>query len=568
MSDVGKEYSLKVDHLSPQCDKSQLRKAFEPYGEVGDVYIPRDRDYGFVRFRSLQEAEEARDAMDGSEVLGRTMRVSLARDKEGEASRRRDGNDDGPPSKRSRGVPGPYTFKALCSDNVVASLMGKGGATLREIQELTKAHLEFSPRGVYFPATHLRTLTIRADDVEAVGRALDAFADRVREVAANLGDEDSKGKFPGDCRVVALVARFTAGSLIGKGGEDMRKLQAELQCYIEVEKGPIVEGHQRVEVKGEVEEVKRALRVVSNKVQAEVDRDWFPAWANDDPCSAATRQLPPSAPASRHVAEDPEAPSTKELAAFRAQYPMDDRAWEYFASSMGPIQAKVIQDFKPRPLRHTDEDYSALFTSFVASVAKRFADNPSGFRKGLGANGPDVGPSDEPCHGHRGVSEVRPPPPGPPPQEPRTPSEATSDMMATLNDVPRKYLGYDYALCCHLPVDRCAPLERCMRDVANLTFTDIKLRPPVDREETRRLTITGRLPDVYNAHLRLMWAFNEQDDEPEQEDPVPPNQLRQMQNQIAELQAQLQAVKSGGSQSEGGRRRGPDRGSKRRNGMR
>merc|ERR1719433_1693310 len=63
----------------------------------------------------------------------------------------------------------------------------------------------------------------------------------------------------------------------------MQRLQQELQCYIEVEKAPFVEGHQRVEIRGEVEEVKRALRIVNEKVEAEVHNAWFPGWAAQDP---------------------------------------------------------------------------------------------------------------------------------------------------------------------------------------------------------------------------------------------------------------------------------------------
>jgi len=47
--------SLKVDNLTYRTTPDDLRRVFEKYGEVGDVYIPRDRwtresrGFAFVR---------------------------------------------------------------------------------------------------------------------------------------------------------------------------------------------------------------------------------------------------------------------------------------------------------------------------------------------------------------------------------------------------------------------------------------------------------------------------------------------------------------------------------------
>lgn len=77
--------SLKVDNLSYRTTLEDIRRAFERCGEVGDIYIPRDRHtrqsrgFAFVRFYDKRDAEDAIDAMDGRILDGRELRVQMAR---------------------------------------------------------------------------------------------------------------------------------------------------------------------------------------------------------------------------------------------------------------------------------------------------------------------------------------------------------------------------------------------------------------------------------------------------------------------------------------------------------
>lgn len=77
--------SLKVDNLTYRTGTESLKREFERFGEVGDVYIPRDRHthesrgFAFVRFYDKRDAEEAMDTMDGRKLDGREMRVQMAR---------------------------------------------------------------------------------------------------------------------------------------------------------------------------------------------------------------------------------------------------------------------------------------------------------------------------------------------------------------------------------------------------------------------------------------------------------------------------------------------------------
>eukprot|EP00731_Ephydatia_muelleri_P010624 Em0005g1210a len=77
--------SLKVDNLSYKITSEDLKPLFEKYGDVGDIYIPRDRftkksrGFSFVRFYDKRDAEEAMDRMNGYMLDGREMRVQLAK---------------------------------------------------------------------------------------------------------------------------------------------------------------------------------------------------------------------------------------------------------------------------------------------------------------------------------------------------------------------------------------------------------------------------------------------------------------------------------------------------------
>ncbi|XP_015766853.1 PREDICTED: serine/arginine-rich splicing factor 2-like [Acropora digitifera] len=77
--------SLKVDNLTYRTTIGDLEHVFSKYGELGDVYIPRDRykqesrGFAFVRFYERRDAEDAMDALHGKVIDGREIRVQMAK---------------------------------------------------------------------------------------------------------------------------------------------------------------------------------------------------------------------------------------------------------------------------------------------------------------------------------------------------------------------------------------------------------------------------------------------------------------------------------------------------------
>jgi len=77
--EINKMFTLKVDKISQQATDASLREAFSAFGEIGDVYIPRNfhsgsiRGFAFVRFRSEEEGLKAIEGMNGKEIDGATI---------------------------------------------------------------------------------------------------------------------------------------------------------------------------------------------------------------------------------------------------------------------------------------------------------------------------------------------------------------------------------------------------------------------------------------------------------------------------------------------------------------
>ena len=70
---------LYVGNLSYSVTNERLGEVFSNYGEVRQVNIIEGRGFGFVEMSSSSEAESAKEALDGSDLEGRTLKVDEAR---------------------------------------------------------------------------------------------------------------------------------------------------------------------------------------------------------------------------------------------------------------------------------------------------------------------------------------------------------------------------------------------------------------------------------------------------------------------------------------------------------
>jgi RNA recognition motif-containing protein len=70
---------LYVGNISYSATSDELKELFAQYGEVKQVNLMEGRGYGFVEMSSPEDAMKARDALNGSDFKGRTLKVDEAR---------------------------------------------------------------------------------------------------------------------------------------------------------------------------------------------------------------------------------------------------------------------------------------------------------------------------------------------------------------------------------------------------------------------------------------------------------------------------------------------------------
>jgi RNA recognition motif-containing protein len=83
-----------VSNLGFHATDEDLRKLFEAFGEVSSAKVITDREtgksrgFGFVEMNSGTEADQAMGKLNGTEIEGRFISVSVAREKENKNPRK------------------------------------------------------------------------------------------------------------------------------------------------------------------------------------------------------------------------------------------------------------------------------------------------------------------------------------------------------------------------------------------------------------------------------------------------------------------------------------------------
>ena len=79
---------LYVGNFKYATTEEQLEKLFAEYGQVVKVNVIGNKGFGFVEMSENDEAEKAKEALDGTDFEGRTLRVDEARPQKPRTDRR------------------------------------------------------------------------------------------------------------------------------------------------------------------------------------------------------------------------------------------------------------------------------------------------------------------------------------------------------------------------------------------------------------------------------------------------------------------------------------------------
>jgi len=80
--------NMYVSNLGFHASDDDLRKLFEPFGQVSSAKVITDREtgrsrgFGFVEMASSTEADQAMTKLNGKEIEGKFISVTIAREKE------------------------------------------------------------------------------------------------------------------------------------------------------------------------------------------------------------------------------------------------------------------------------------------------------------------------------------------------------------------------------------------------------------------------------------------------------------------------------------------------------
>ncbi len=73
---------LFIGNLPYATDTQTLVDLFSQFGNVTDAYKPQQKGFAFITFETAEEAAKAMEEMNGKEIEGREINVSIAKPRE------------------------------------------------------------------------------------------------------------------------------------------------------------------------------------------------------------------------------------------------------------------------------------------------------------------------------------------------------------------------------------------------------------------------------------------------------------------------------------------------------
>lgn len=165
-------------------------------------------------------------------------------------------------------------MKLLLSETASGGMIGKGGGIIKEVQAKTGAVIHLSGKGEFYPGTRMQEVNVQALSEESLNTSVEHILATAMEVdgATETGDVGS----------VVVVPSVAAAQIIGKGGQNIKQLQAETGVKVHIEETILMAGAQEqvVTLSGPPNGVLGCLMQISHHVQELQAEPWFAGWSS------------------------------------------------------------------------------------------------------------------------------------------------------------------------------------------------------------------------------------------------------------------------------------------------
>ncbi|OAY85978.1 protein BTR1-like [Ananas comosus] len=121
----------------------------------------------------------------------------------------------------------PTHIRFLVSNTAAGSIIGKGGASINEIQSQSGARIQLSRNNECFPGTSDRIIMISGSFDEVI-RAMELILEKLVAEAEESSDVESRSK------VRLVVPNSSCGGIIGKGGSTIKSLIEDSHAGIKI----------------------------------------------------------------------------------------------------------------------------------------------------------------------------------------------------------------------------------------------------------------------------------------------------------------------------------------------
>lgn len=179
---------------------------------------------------------------------------------------------------------GGMALKLLLPPTEGSCIVGRGGATIREIGIATGTKMTLSNQNTFYPGSQLQELKILGSSQAVLDAAVQALG-KVAEECGGMLSGGEPGVAPGEARVKVLVPYRAAAAIIGPAGSQVMSMRQQSGMHIHVEDlstlGPPTDvSEQIVSVSGPCEGVSLALSLIFEQVAALSGEPWFETWAS------------------------------------------------------------------------------------------------------------------------------------------------------------------------------------------------------------------------------------------------------------------------------------------------